>query len=89
MKLGTGRMTCLAGLGGDLSGFIESAKAADENVVIDGCPIGCGKNIFERHGLPYRQFVLTGYGLEKGKTGLSEELVNSLTMKIAEGLVSA
>lgn len=89
MKLGTGKMTCLSGLGGDFSGFIESAKAADENVVIDGCPVGCAKSIFDRHGLSYRQFVLTGYGVEKGKAGVSEDLVNSLTIKVADELVKA
>jgi len=32
---GFGRMTCLSGIGADISGFIESAKGADENIAIN------------------------------------------------------
>ncbi len=44
---GVGDSTCLAAVGADLSGFIESARSASRNVVLDGCPVGCGKRIFE------------------------------------------
>jgi len=37
-KIGIGRMTCMAAVGAGLSGFVESARAAGENLVIDGCP---------------------------------------------------
>jgi uncharacterized metal-binding protein len=62
---GIGSAYCLAGVGADLSGFVESARAAD-TIVIDGCPVGCGKKAFERHGLePTRYFVVTEVGIEK------------------------
>lgn len=55
---GFGKMNCIVGLGADLSGFIESAKSADENIIIDGCPVACGKKIFEKHGiLNYTHFL--------------------------------
>ncbi|MFH1824470.1 MAG: putative zinc-binding protein [Candidatus Firestonebacteria bacterium] len=43
---GTGKMYCLAGIGANLQNFIEQAKGADLNIVIDGCSVGCGKKIF-------------------------------------------
>jgi uncharacterized metal-binding protein len=64
-KKGIGSGYCLAGLGADLSGFIESTKAA-RTLLIDGCPIGCGKKIFEKNGLePTKYFVITEFGIEK------------------------
>ncbi len=43
MAEGFGTMTCLASIGAHLSGFVESAKGADENITIDGCLVACGK----------------------------------------------
>ena len=51
-------MSCLSGIGADLSGFIESAREAD-NIVIDGCPVGCGRKMFEARGLPFTEIVIT------------------------------
>ncbi len=42
-KDGYGKMTCLAAVGAHLSGFVQSALGADENIVIDGCPVACAK----------------------------------------------
>ena len=62
---GVGNAYCLAGVGADLSGFVESAKAA-RTILIDGCPVGCGKKIFEKNGIePTRYFVVTEFGIEK------------------------
>ena len=56
---------CLAGVGADLSGFIESSKAA-RLVVIDGCPVACGKKALEKHGIvPENYYVVTNLGIEK------------------------
>ncbi|HKK99667.1 MAG TPA: putative zinc-binding protein [Desulfotignum sp.] len=33
---GVGKMFCLAGIGGNLSGFVQSAKDLDQMVTIDG-----------------------------------------------------
>ncbi len=38
-----GSMTCLAGVGAGISGFIESAKGFEKNIILDGCPVSCGK----------------------------------------------
>ena len=77
-----GKMTCLAAMGVELSGFVESAKSVNENIVIDGCSAGCGKKIFEKLNIPYSSLVLTDMGLEKGKTQITPELLDSIAVKI-------
>ena len=83
-KLGIGKMTCLAAMGGGLSGFVESAKAAGDNLVIDGCSVACGKKIFENLGIPHNHFVMTDYGVEKGKTEITSELIAKTAFTLAE-----
>ena len=80
--LETGKGTCLAAVGADLSGFIASARAADKNIVLDGCPIACGKKIMDIKGLEYTHVLLTEYGVEKGKTEITEDLINTIAEKI-------
>lgn len=67
---GCGRIFCLAGIGGRLSGFVQSAKDAEALVVIDGCEIACGKATLQSAGIPlprHRHLVVTEYGIEKNK----------------------
>ena len=82
MKEGYGKMTCLAALGADLSGFIESAKCAEENIVIDGCPVACGKKIFDKLALPYTHYITTEFGVEKGRTEITDEIIDSVAGSI-------
>ncbi|OHD11557.1 MAG: hypothetical protein A2Y41_00710 [Spirochaetes bacterium GWB1_36_13] len=80
-----GAMTCLAALGADLSGFIESAKSTDENLILDGCPVACGKKIFDKLGIKnYKQVLMTELGMQKGATPVNEELIQELAKKIKE-----
>ena len=51
MFAGEGTMFCLAGLGGDIEGMIQTARDADLNVVIDGCPMACARKTFDRLGV--------------------------------------
>ena len=81
-KAGFGKMSCLAGLGGNLSGFVESAKGADENIVIDGCPVACAKKIFERIGVTPSSYILTEMGLVKGETPVDDEVVQVVCRQI-------
>ena len=65
---GFGKMYCLAGIGGHLSGFVQSAKDVPQMVAVDGCPKGCAKAILEKAEVPIRNYlVLTELGLEKNK----------------------
>ena len=81
---GVGAGTCLAGVGADLSGFLASAGEAEENIIIDGCAVGCGKKIFENRGLRYTQYLVTDYGVEKGKTEITREIIDRVTGEIRE-----
>ena len=65
---GGGTMFCLAGLGADIQGMIQTARDADLNLVIDGCDVGCAKKTFDRHGLTnYKQIKVTDLDIEKAK----------------------
>jgi uncharacterized metal-binding protein len=82
MKEGKGGMWCLAGLGANIPSMIDTAKNADLNLVMDGCPMDCAKKIFERHGLSNVKYLrITDLGIEKAKgVPVTEEQVQkSLT----------
>jgi uncharacterized metal-binding protein len=79
-KDGKGKMYCLAGIGGHVSGIIESTKAAKKVVTIDGCPVMCAKKTLEHAGFIPWAFSLKDFGFEKGKT-----LVNETTIQETAG----
>jgi uncharacterized metal-binding protein len=81
-----GNSSCLAAIGAGLSGFLESAKASGCSIVLDGCKVACGKTIFEKNGLPFRHFIMTDFGVEKGKTAITEEIIAATTRKVVEEL---
>ncbi|MCK8603772.1 putative zinc-binding protein [Desulfoferrobacter suflitae] len=65
---GFGKIFCLAGIGGKLQGFIQSAKDVPQMVVIDGCELGCAKATLEQAGVPLKTYVvLTDLGIKKNK----------------------
>lgn len=77
-----GASTCLAAVGADLSGFLESAKSATRNIVLDGCKVSCGKRIFEAKGLPCTQYIMTDFGVEKGKTAITGNIIQEVADRI-------
>ena len=79
-----GNSTCLAAMGADLSGFLQSARNATRNIVLDGCKVGCGAKIFEKNGIPYQHYVMTDYEVEKGKTPITGELIEAVAERIAD-----
>ena len=65
---GFGKMFCLAGIGGQLSGFVQSAKDVPKMVAINGCQVGCARAILEQAQVPLKNYVvLTDLGIEKNK----------------------
>jgi uncharacterized metal-binding protein len=63
---GIGRFFCLAGIGGHVSGMIESTKAGKVIVAIDGCPVACAKKTLEHAGFNIDEYVeITSMGIEK------------------------
>jgi len=55
---GFGKMFCLAGIGGHLSGFVRSAKDVENLVVIDGCEVGCAKAILSHAEIPMKKYMV-------------------------------
>ncbi len=84
-----GSMTCLAALGAELSGYVESARAASGNIVIDGCPVACGAKIYQRLGLDCERYVMTDYGAEKGKTEITQALIDEVAARVAADIEKA
>ena len=68
MFAGDGAMFCLAGVGAKIQGMVQTAKDADMNLVLDGCPMDCAKLIFDNAGVTnYKQIKVTDLGIEKVK----------------------
>jgi uncharacterized metal-binding protein len=84
---GFGKMFCLAGIGGHLSGFVQSARDVPTMVVIDGCSVGCAKAIIEHAEIPLRHYlVLTDLGIEKNK---NFALDRQLTQRVKDAVKGA
>ena len=81
-KQGNFLMTCLAGIGAGLSGYVQSAKGTEQNITIDGCPVACARKTLERIGVTPTSYILTELGLVKGKTAVTETVVNEICEKI-------
>ena len=88
MFAGCGTMFCLAGLGADIPGMVQTARDADVNLLIDGCPMECAKKTFDRHGIAnYRQIKVTDLGIEKVKgVRCTQEQVDKTVAKAREVL---
>jgi len=88
---GCGTMFCLAGIGAGIEAMVQTARDADLNLVIDGCPMDCAKKIFDRAGVAnYRQIKVTDLGIEKTKgVRATDEQVARLVAKAQEVLAGA
>jgi uncharacterized metal-binding protein len=72
---GVYNMKCLAMVAADNKALIETIKST-ETLVIDGCPIDCGKKIMEEAWLTNYKYVrLTDLGLVKGQTPITDETI--------------
>jgi len=74
--------SCLAGIGANIEHLIKAAKDVDEVITIDGCPMLCAKKIMDNHNISAKSFLLTELGLEKGKTKVTDEIVEKMCNKI-------
>ncbi len=82
---GCGRMFCLAGIGGRVSGIMKSTEAAAMVLAIDGCPLDCAKKCLEHAGFTtLKHLRLSDLGLEKGASEVSEANIALVATKAAE-----
>ena len=87
---GHGKMTCLAGIGGRVSGFLKSTEAASAVLVIDGCPLDCARKCLEQAGFSgFAHLRLADLGMDKGETPVNDEAVARVASRAAELLAAA
>ena len=73
---GAGKMFCLAGIGGRVSGIMETTRVATAILAIDGCPLDCAKKTLEQAEFTvFEHLRLSDLGMEKGKTAATDEAV--------------
>jgi uncharacterized metal-binding protein len=66
---GAGKMFCLAGISGGVKGILDTTRAADKILAIDGCPLDCVRLTLEKAGFSkFDHMVVTDYGLPKGQS---------------------
>ena len=77
-----GKMFCLAGIGGRVSGIVETTKAAAAILAIDGCPLDCAWKTLEEAGFSdFEHLRLSDVGMEKGKTPATTENVDKVVSR--------
>ncbi len=86
---GYGKMFCLAGIGGNISGMIASARGADRVLVIDGCGVDCAKKSMAERGIEnFYHFRVTDLGMEKSKSPATQERIELVAQKGKELLLN-
>lgn len=87
-KEGFAQGSCIAGVGAGISGYIESAKGADVNFTIDGCPVACARKCLENAGVKSVSFIVTEMGFKKGKTPVTDDVIRTVCDNIKKAQVS-
>jgi len=75
---GFGQGSCIAAVGAGMQGFIQSAKGADVNIAIDGCPVACARKILESIGVTPESYIVTEMGFKKGHTHVTPEVIETV-----------
>jgi len=77
-------MSCLAGIGGRVSGLMANAAAAPALIAIDGCPQDCARKTLEQAGFTnIKHARVTDLGFKKGKSPSTPEAVR----KVADAVI--
>ena len=81
---GHGKIYCLAGIGGRVSGMMATTAGVEKILVIDACPIECARKTMEEAGFKnYIHLQLKDIGLEKGKAPVIPENIEKAAQKAA------
>jgi uncharacterized metal-binding protein len=76
------KMNCLAVVGAGIEKSIADFKTKNI-LMLDGCPIDCGKQILDKAGFEnYSYFRVTDLGYKKGQTPVSEDVVKEVYDKV-------
>lgn len=72
------KMNCLAVVGAGIEKSIIEFKKMNI-LMLDGCPIDCGKRILDEHGFSeYNYLRVTDAGYKKGQTPVTEDVIDSV-----------
>lgn len=90
-EAGEAKFFCLAGVGGRISGMVDSVKGSDRVLVLDGCPVACAKKCVDGALIEgYEYLIVTELGIEKKHTfDLNSADIEAALSKAREKLVSA
>lgn len=73
---GAGKMFCMAGIGGRVSGIMKTTEAASKILAIDGCPLNCAKKSLEEAGFANHEHIqLADLDMAKGSSPVTEESI--------------
>ena len=77
---GAGKMFCLAGIGGQVSGIVKTTEAATSILAIDGCDLECARELLEVAGFTqFNHIKLSDLGFKKGSTEVTAEAIKNVT----------
>ena len=78
-KDGTGKMYCLAGIGGRVEPIMANVRAAVKVLVIDGCSQECARKTMELAGFSgFQHLKLEELGCRKGETPVTLERIRAV-----------
>jgi uncharacterized metal-binding protein len=81
----TGKMYCLAGIGGRVRTIMETAKTAAKILLIDGCPQECARKTMEQAGFSgFQHLKLADLGFHKSSSPATDENIRRVTSKGAD-----
>jgi len=82
---GVGRMFCMTGIGGRVSGIMKTTESAGAILAIDGCPLNCVKNCLDQAGFgEFDHMQLADLGSEKGNSPLTDDAVGRVAAAAAK-----
>jgi uncharacterized metal-binding protein len=84
----TGKMYCLAGIGGRVDGIMTNTRGAARVLVIDGCPQECARKTMELAGFrDFQHLKLAEMGFKKGETPVTPARIREVADKGSGPLV--
>ncbi len=76
---GEGKMFCLAGIGGRVSGIMKTTESAAKVLAIDGCPLNCVKSCLEEAGFSdFEHLQMAELDLPKGGSPVTDENIEKV-----------
>jgi len=84
---GSGKMYCLAGIGGQIPGILSTTRGAAKILAIDGCSMNCAKKILELAGFSqFEHICLADAGFQKGASPATPENIAKVAQTAAPKL---